>query len=384
MDEVFVYSKFVTGKNFIGRKKEVSILANFLSQGENVVIYEPAKTGKMSLIQQACYNLQLSGSNIAVAEVSLLNVRSAEQLMVKLGSTVIRLFASTPQEFADTVRTYLGGTHFIFDHRLYADTDQIISLNWEMDDNDVKAVFSLPFRMSFDNGKKCAVLLREFQDILLCDDGEKLCKLLEETFRENGDKLGSGTSYILCGSKVNAMKYIFEHKRFFYRVSERLKIPPIDSKDIIDAATRGFLTSGKVIDRNLMLGVCKLFRNNIWYINHFSAICDSLSKGYIMEPVLLEGLDTIISIHEPRFAAITEDLTTFQVSLLRAIMEGHTKFSSAEVIEKYALNSSANVRRLKDALCKKEIVTFNDKEEPEILDPLFEYWLGKYYFGIKA
>jgi hypothetical protein len=35
---------------------------------------------------------------------------------------------------------------------------------------------------------------------------------------------------------------------------------------------------------------------------------------------------------------------------------------------------------VKDALKKKEVLTFNEKDEPEILDPLFEYWLEKYFF----
>ena len=48
---------------------------------------------------------------------------------------------------------------------------------------------------------------------------------------------------------------------------------------------------------------------------------------------------------------------------------------------KYSLNSSANVRRLKDALMKKEILTFvGEDAKPVILDPLFEYWLRNYYF----
>ena len=77
------------------------------------------------------------------------------------------------------------------------------------------------------------------------------------------------------------------------------------------------------------------------------------------------------------------DLTTFQVSLLRAVVDGHVKFSSAEVIKKYGLNSSANVRRLKDALCKKEIITFDENDVPQIIDPLFEYWVTRNFFGIK-
>ena len=129
-----------------------------------------------------------------------------------------------------------------------------------------------------------------------------------------------------------------------------------------------------------MLGVCQLFRNNIWYITHFSAICDSLTRGYILEQTLQEALASLLAVHEGRFVATMNDLTTFQVGLLHAILDGHKRFSSAEVIKRYGLNSSANVRRLKDALCKKEIVTFDGEDNPVILDPLFEYWVRKFYF----
>jgi hypothetical protein len=42
------------------------------------------------------------------------------------------------------------------------------------------------------------------------------------------------------------------------------------------------------------------------------------------------------------------------------------------------------VRRLKDALCKKEIVTFDEDETPIVLDPLFEYWVRKEYFNMSV
>ena len=178
------------------------------------------------------------------------------------------------------------------------------------------------------------------------------------------------------------MHGIFGIKRYFWRRVERIRLAPIETKEILEYVVRGFLATGKVIDRDLLLGVCRLFRDNIWYINHFSAICDSLTRGYIMEPTLNDALSCLLSIHEGRFVATMNDLTTFQVSLLRAILEGHKRFSSAEVIKHYGLNSSANVRRLKDALCKKEIVTFDDEDNPVLLDPLFEYWVRKYYFNM--
>ncbi len=99
-----------------------------------------------------------------------------------------------------------------------------------------------------------------------------------------------------------------------------------------------------------------------------------------MEQVVEESLNTMLAIHEPRFVSEMNDLTTYQIYLLKAVLDGESMFSSADVIARYGLNSSANVRRLKDALCKKEIITFNEDGRAVVLDPLFEYWMRRFYF----
>lgn len=378
-----MYSKYVTGKGNIGRKTEARAIANLLGQGENIVIYEAPKTGKTSLVQQAFFNMKSSGADFVSAGVSLLNVRTLRDLASRLGSEVLHAAYGSPQDYTPIVEALLPGTHFVFDPQRYADCGEILSLNWELDQDDLKAALSLPYRAARKCGRKIYVLLDEFQNIMLTEDGDRACRLMEEVFRELDAEDKAAASYIFTGSKVNAMHEIFGTKKYFFRQAERVKIGEIDTREIIDHVIRGLLASGKVIDRDLLLGVCKLFRNNICYINHFSAICDSLTKGYIMEPILNEALSTIVSIHEPRFIATMEDLTTFQVSLLRAVLDGQTKFTSSDVIEQYALNSSANVRRLKDALCKKEIITFSDNGVPSVIDPLFEYWARRYYFEMK-
>ena len=198
----------------------------------------------------------------------------------------------------------------------------------------------------------------------------------------SGGLRNKGFSFIFCGSMVNAMKEIFESSRLFYRRVTRVRLSQADEREIADHVVKGFLAGGKVLDKDLLIGACRLFKNNFWYINHFASICNSMSKGYIMEPVLVDALSCLISVHEPRFRSMMNGLTTFQVSLLRATVEGNTRFSASEVIRKYNLNSSANVKRVKDALMKKEILTFDSEDKPEFLDPLFEYWIKKYYFEI--
>lgn len=384
MESPFIYDKHVTGKNFIGRRSETTILSNLLTAGENVVIYEPPKSGKTSIVHQALFNMRIQGKRFLVCNINLLSTRSTGDFLLSVGDAVIRAMATTPEEYESVAVRFLQGTHFVFDHQLYSETDRILSLNWDIDDDDIRAMLMLPYRLSAESNTQLYFIMDEFQNVNATENGDKICRTFEKLMKEVRENARPMCSFILCGSQVNAMKEIFEHRRFFYRQVEHFSFEEVQNKEIIEHIVKGFLASGKVIDRDLLEGACGLFKGHLWYINHFISICDSLSKGYIMEPILLEALSMILAIHEPRFYATMYGLTTYQISLLRAIVDGHTKFSTSEVIEEYGLNSSANVRRLKDALCKKEIVTFNEKDEPRILDPLFEYWVKKYYFKIKG
>ncbi len=383
MDSPFIYDKFVTGKNFIGRKSDCTILGNLITQHENVVIYEPVKSGKTSLIQQTLFNLRVMGKQLRIGQLSAMNIRTVEAFLLRLGGTVLRTVATTPAEYASLAARYLEGTHVVFDPERFAESDEPLSTNWTLDRDDMLAVLRLPCRIARDGGGPLLIIVDEFQNLALTEDGESVFKAMEQVMKEERDAGRAPFSYILCGSRVNAMKDIFEVKRFFYRLVEPLRLQPVDEREITEHIAKGFLTSGKVIDKDLLLGACRLFRNNLWYINHFVSICDAKSKGYIMEPVLVEALAGIMAVHEPRFRDMMNDLTTHQVSLLRAIVDGVTRFSASEVVRAYALNSSANVKRVKDALVKKEIVTFDSNDIPTILDPLFEYWVRKYYFEKK-
>jgi KaiC/GvpD/RAD55 family RecA-like ATPase len=379
MDTPFVYDRYVTGRNFVGRKMDCTILSNLLEAGENVVMYEPPKSGKMSVIQQTLYNRRASGKQFMVVHVNMFNIRTIEDFLIKYGAAVIRPLYSTQYEYASVVAKYLEGTHFVFDPSRFASCGEVVSVNWTLDANDMEQMIRLPAKIARERGVPYYVILEEFQMIMMDKDYEDLLKVMETVLSERNPQV----SYIFAGSQVNAMKYIFAERKFFHRMVEYLQLQPVDDREIIEHIVRGFMQTGKVIERELVLGACKLFRGQMWYLNHFTSICDTMTRGYLNEGILMEALKVIISIHEPRFNSIVNDLTDHQLSLLKAVLDGVVKFSSSEVIERYRLNSSANVRRVKDALKKKEVITFNEKDEPVILDPLFEYWVRKHYFEME-
>jgi KaiC/GvpD/RAD55 family RecA-like ATPase len=379
METPFVYDKYVTGKNFVGRKKECDILGNLLDAGEHVVMYEPPKSGKMSLIQQTLLNMRSSGKPFMIVCVEMFNIRTLADFLQKFGTTVLKAAYSTPDQYKEAINSYLEGTHFIFDRERFYQDGSIVSLNWDLDRDDIAAMLRLPQHVATAKGVPFYVILKEFQAILFADDHEDFLSVMEDVFRERHDR--PAASYIMTGSSVNAMKYIFAEKKYFYRQVVHLPIQNVESREVIEHVVRGFLYgSGKSFERDLAMGACELFKCNMWYINHLASICDRLSKGFINEGIMMEALRAMISIHEPRFMNMINDLTDHQVSLLKAVLDGVVKFSASDVIEKYHLNSSANVRRVKDSLRKKEVITFNEKDEPVVLDPLFQYWLENHYF----
>lgn len=378
MDKPFVYDNYVTGRSFVGRKTDCNILGNLLEAGEHVVMYDSPKSGKMSVIQQTLFNLRSKGKQFMVIHVNMFNVRTIRDFLIKYGTAVIRPLFSTAEEYSEVISTYLEGTHFAFDPERFAVAEEVVSLTGGPDADDIEKMFRLPFRLAADKGVTFYVIMEEFQNLMNDDDYERALKMMEKVLAEKAGNV----SVIFTGSRVNAMKSIFAERKFFYRQVEYLPLQKVDDAEIAEYIVRGFMISGKVVERELIMGACELFRGQMWYLNHFISICDNLTKGYINEGILLQALKSLISIHEPRFMSIVNDLTDHQLSLLRAVLDGVTRFSASDVIEKYHLNSSANVRRVKDALKKKEVITFNEKDEPVVLDPLFEYWIGKYYFGI--
>lgn len=379
--ENFVFDTYASGKDFIGRRNECQALSNMLDYRENVVIYEPPKSGKLSLIRKVLSNKHMNEKKLFdVAEVDLFNVRKIEDFLMKFAAAVIRPIMTTADEYRAAIEKYLPDTHFVFDRERFAAFDEVLSLSWSYDEADIVALLSMPGLIAADRRQPYYVVINNFQNLLEDSDYETVLHAMEKVFASMDKSEPNGASFILSGSKVNAMKYIFEEKKYFFRQVEHLPLEPVDSRDYVEYIVKTFQPTGKVIERDVIISSCALFKGNMWYINHYMYLADTLSRGYINEGLLMQALHMIVSVNEPRFVRMTDDLTGFQLNMVKAILDGVKKFSSVDIIEKYGLNSSANVLRLKEALKKKEIISFDDNGEAYFLDPLFEYWLAEVYF----
>ena len=136
-----------------------------------------------------------------------------------------------------------------------------------------------------------------------------------------------------------------------------------------------FKATGKTISPELAERACVAVECHSSYVQQLAWLIWVNTDKIATEKDFEEAYRDILAQNTPLFEKLTENLSSYQMNFLRAIIDGVRKeFSAQEVVQKYKLGSSANVAIVKRALVKKEIVEI-EKREVIISDPLLKVWL---------
>lgn len=375
MDSPFEYTNYVTGHTFIGRNREVAFFCDTIKKKENILLYGPARIGKRSLIYNSLNRLKQESYNYRLLQMNLFNIRCIEAFMLKYTNIIFSHFAHSPMEWNNMLNRYIPSAPYIFDTEDKNATKFAYTTKDLLTDSQIKELLNLPQRIATDYNVHIVIYFEQFQDILLFDNPQRIFNLFEKIWKTH-DRI----SYIVTGERKNAMDHIFEHDKYFYRFAQKIDLKPIDEKIFADFIVKGFLKTGKVIKHEQAEEIYNMVNGDPWYAQHLAAICYNMTQGYMSDKVLPEALQSLINLHDFMFHSVAYGLSKHQLRFIKAVLEGVTRFSSADILDKYNLNSSANVNRLKEALTKKEIITFNEYKEAVFIDPLLKLWFTNYFF----
>ena len=375
MDSPFEYTNYVTGNTFIGRNKEMAIMCDTIKNKGNILLYGPARIGKRSLIYNSINKLKQEAYQHSFIEMNLFNIRCIEAFMLKYTNIIFSHFATSPMDWSNLLNRYIPSAPYVFDEEDKTNTKLAYTTKDLLTDDQVIELLNLPEEIAQETGKHIVIYFEQFQDILLFDDPDRIFKIFEKTWQKH-----KNVSYIITGERKNAMDYIFEHHKYFYRLAEKIDLKPVDEKIFADFIVKSFLKGGKVIKQEQAAQIYNMVQGDPWYTQHLASICYKMTQGYMNDKVLPEALKALINLHDFMFHAVAFSLSKHQLRFLKAVLEGVTHFSSADILDKYNLNSSANVNRLKEALTKKEIITFNEFKEAIFIDPLLKLWFANYFF----
>ncbi len=374
MDTPFVYNQFVTGADFVSRELELNLFTNLVRQKQHVLMYEPPKSGKKSLVQQGLINLRKDGYEFTISNINLFNVRTKKHLLQKVCSTLLSSYCNAPDEKLALQQEICPEMEIYFGTSEYQSIPEIDTS--PVPDTITTKILNLPEYLAQRYKTNAIVYIEEFQELLQQDNAYDIIKLIENVL------LGqTGVTYILSGSMVNSMKHIFEEKKYFYNFAERIKLEPLDNKSLSTLYIRNFHKTGRVVSREMANLMYELSEGHPWYAQQMGDISYAITRGYLTEQVVRQSFHSLLELHSYRYQLITSRLSRFQINFLKAVMDNVEQLSSIEAMNYYGFNSSANVKRLKDAAKRKEILT-EENGRWEFLDPLFKTWLQTVYFEL--
>lgn len=359
----FEYNGIVTGMRFVGRENEVSRVQKLISAHKNVLLYGPPKIGKRSIVHNALKGMDLEGEGIVVCKLDLFNIRHVDKLMFRLAKGVSAALLE-PQEQQKAYSTFLKN--------IPMETSPKQSLT----DKQIKLLLKFPQSLAHSRKKHLVLYFQQFQDILLFDKPIKILGMLESAFADAKD-----VSLIIIGDKRNAMYSIFEEMHFFRNVVTEVPIKFINRKVFAEFIVKCFAQGGKEASLKDALTIYDILEGDPWYAQHLAEICYLLTDTVLDQEIIQRGVKHLLSMYDYELHNTIYGLSNHQLQLLRAILDGERRFSKTEVLEKYGLNSSANVNRLKEALTKKEIVTFVSKNTIDFNDSLLKLWFRNYFFN---
>ena len=187
-------------------------------------------------------------------------------------------------------------------------------------------------------------------------------------------------SYCLYGSKRHMLLDVFSSPSMpFYKFGDIMFLQKIALKDLKSFLVERFNDTSKKIPADIAEKLALLMDCHPYYVQQLAQLVWLRTDVDVTVELVDEAMDNLILQMGLLFQNLTESLSNPQLQFLKMLLDGESKHTSKENIDKYEMGSSANVIRVRNALIAKEIL-----DEPSnglsFQDPVYAHWLRKYYF----
>lgn len=376
MNTPFIYGRIADKENFTDREQEVKLLTQNFTGLVNTVIISPRRWGKTSLVNKTAQILLNSSKDYYICQVDIFNCRTEEEFYVALANALLKVSTSAWEEFVSGVKKYLGRMAPVIS---MSDTSQTYELSFGISFKDNKLsydeILDLPQVIANDTGKKIIVCIDEFQNINEYEDSLAFQRKLRAHWQKQ-----TSVCYCLYGSKRHMLLEIFnDYSMPFYKFGDILFLHKIGRLDWIAFISKRFADTGKEISEDLCDKIAAGVKDHPYYVQQLSQQVWLRTNKKCTEDIINEAFSSLTGQLSLLFVNIIDSLTSKQINFLLAVADGIVNFSSKEVLAKYKLGTSANIKNLKKATLEKDLIDILPGNMIELQDPVFEYWLKNMY-----
>ncbi len=360
----FKFGEIVTGKHFTNREDEIAKLqSNFISL-QNTIIISPRRYGKSSLVKEAAERFVKEEKGFVFCFFDLMYIYSEEEFYNKFATTILRASSNKVEEFLQLVRNLIKGARVTINT---GTGEPALEFGINYINDNIETILNLPQTIARRKKKKIIICIDEFQNIPRFEQHEKLQDRLRATWQHH-----QNVGYVLFGSKKTMMMEIFNNtSRPFYKFGELIYLNRIKPDRLKEYVQQTFRLTGKEISEEICDRIIDTVENHPYYLQQFARNIWLLSGKRVTDADFFGAKQALRSENMNLYNEILEDMTNYQVSFLKALLNNEEHLYSTEVIHTYKLGSSANIRRMYNSFIKKGIIV---KEAGKIIfsDPIFK------------
>ncbi len=373
MEIPFIYGKIADGIAFTDRENETEKLVNNFKGLINTVIISPRRWGKTSLVNKAL-GITAKDKEYITVSIDIFNCRSEAEFYNAFASAVLKAGISKIEEFVVSARKYMGG---LLPKISLGDglstTELSLGVDFKDKEFSIDEILDLPQKLAKDRGKKFIVCLDEFQNICEYQNPLDFQKKLRSHWQRH-----TSVCYCLYGSKRNMLLNIFGvHTNPFYKFGDIIFLNKISSDNWVKFITETFDRTGKNIPPQTAKKIADMVSMHPYYVQQLAQQAWLRTEDVCSDAIVEDAFEGIIGQLNLLFCNLLDSLTAKQVQFLKAIGNGEKNFTSENVLKQYKLGTSANVKNLKEACIKKDIIDVEPGNTIVFQDPMFECWLRR-------
>ncbi len=375
-DSPFIYGKTVSLHAFTNRESEADKLKNNLLRGINTIMMSPRRWGKSSLVEKVIHDINRKNKQTKTIIIDLFSVGTEEEFLERFAREVIKASSSKWQEWMNSGKEFFKNLVPRLSIGIEPNNDFSLSFDWKELDKYTDEVLNLPEIIAQKKDVRFVICLDEFQNLASFTGYLNLEKKMRACWQRQ-----RRVTYCLYGSKRHLLADIFNNpSKAFYRFGDMMLLPKIETKKWVTFISKSFATSGKLIDKADAEVIPRLMKNHSWYVQQLAHYTWNLTKKKAGKPEIEAALNELLQANTPFYQKEIESISHTQLNLLKAVVRGESRFTSANVMQNYHLGTPRNVSKNKAILIQNDLI---DEVNGlfEFLDPAFELWFRKQFFN---